>query len=536
MYDVLIKGGTIVDGSGAPRFTGDVAVKDGKIVEVAPSISGSAQKVINADGLFVTPGFIDTHSHADDVVFFKNDTYNDIEQGITTQLVGNCGESPAPFPHDTPANPIRKPVSDEERAKIIAICENSKTFMDAAKKAELGNNVAFLIGHNAIRAHAMGMSPDKPTDAQMADMKNSIRIAMEAGFFGYSTGLVYAPSIYGDTDELAELAKVVAAYGGVYASHIRGEGNNLVNAIKEALEIGKRSGASVLISHIKVTGRHNLGKSKEVLKLIHEAKDAGLNVFADQYPYDSGSAPLISQIPPKYLTGGKEKTLELLKTPEFRKKVEYSIMNEVDEFESLIYDGGYDGATIAGAAATPQYVGKTLDQIAKEEGKKPFDVMADMLVANKGVVQGIYKGQNLEDIKVYASDPLVYAGCDWYSYDTHHDTEQVGGGHPRGTSTMVKRIELIRDNNLHTPEECIRSMTGGPAVAMGFKGRGLIKEGYAADICVFDYDKIHATSDYIHPFRPNVGLEYVLVNGVLDLEGGKCLGKFAGQPIIHETK
>ena len=536
MYDILIKGGTVVDGSGAPRYRADVAVKDGKIVEIAPSINGSAGKVIDADGLFVTPGFIDTHSHADDVVFFKNDTYNCIEQGITTQLVGNCGESPAPFPNDTPANPIRKPVSDEERARIIKICENSKTFMEEAKRTELGNNVAFLIGHNAIRAHAMGMSPAKPTDAQMADMKESVRIAMEAGFFGYSTGLVYAPSIYGDIDELSELAKVVAAYGGVYASHIRGEGNNLINAIKECLEIGRRSGASVLISHIKVMGKHNLGLSKEVLKLVHEAKDQGMNVFADQYPYDSGSAPLISQIPPKYLTEGKARTLELLKTPEFRQKIEYSLYNEADEFESIIYDSGFEGATISGAAATPQYVGKTLAQIAEEEGKKPIDVMADILVANNGVVQGIYRCQNLEDIKTYASDPLVYAGCDWFSYDQHHDPEQISGGHPRGTSTMVKRIELIRDNGLRTPEECIRSMTGGPAISMGFKGRGLIKEGYAADICVFDYDKIHATSDYIHPFRPNVGLEYVLVNGVLDLEGGKCLGKFAGQPVIHETK
>ena len=536
MLDILIKGGTVLDGSGAPRFKGDVGIKDGLIAKVAPSIDEEAERVIDAKGLFVTPGFIDTHSHADDLVFYHSDSYNCIEQGITTVLTGNCGVTPAPFPFDTPKNPIKRPVSDERRAEILKICENGATYIEEAKKTEFGVNIAFLIGHCSVRAHAMGMSPEKPTKEQMEDMKNSVRIAMEAGYYGFSTGLVYAPSVYGDVDEIAELAAVAAEYGGVYASHIRGEGNNLINAIAEAIEVGKKSGAPVLISHIKVMGKSNLGKSRQVLKMIHEARDSGMNIFADQYPYDSGSAPLISQIPPKFLTEGAVKTLEHLKDPKFRDEIEWSIFNESDEFESIIYDAGYEGSTISDAAKTPQYVGKNLAQIAEEMGVRPIDAMCELLITNGVTVQGIYKCQNEEDILVYAADPLVFAGTDWGNIYEHHDINKQGGCHPRGISTMIRRIELIRDNNLRTPEETIRTMTGGPALAMGFEKRGFLKEGYAADVCVFDYEKIRANSDYVHPYLPNEGLEYVLVNGVVDLEHGKCLGKMAGQVLLNKGK
>ena len=536
MLDVLIKNGTILDGSGAPRYRGDVAVKDGVITSITPNITESAKEVIDAEGLFVTPGFLDTHAHSDDNVFFKNDGYNCLEQGITLQLAGNCGESPAPYPDNALMSPIHREVSPEEMERVVRISKNSHTFMEEAKRKEMGINMAFLVGHNALRAHAMGFSDAEPTSDQMADMKENVAKAMEAGFFGFSTGLVYAPSVYGTTKEFVELAKVAARYKGVYASHIRGEGNNVMNAVQEAIQVGRESGASVLISHIKIAGTKNRGKAGEILAMIRSAREEGVNVFADQYPYDAGSAPLISQIPPKYLTGGKSETLRKLRDPAFRKQVEYSIFNEADEFESILYDSGFSGATIADAAGTPKYVGLSLEEIARMEGKAPIDAMADLLIANDGIVQGIYTSQCMDDVLTFMADPNVYAGCDWYSYPVHYDSEQRSGGHPRGTSTMCRRIELIRNHGLRTAEECIRSMTGGPAQSLGMKNRGLLKEGYAADICVLDYQKVCATSDYLYPFRKNKGISYVLVNGHVAVRDGECLGGYFGQVVCHDGK
>lgn len=533
MLDILIKNGTILDGSGTLRYRADIAIKNGIILSIAPGITETAKEVINAEGLFVSPGFIDTHAHSDDNVFFKNDGYNCLEQGITLQLAGNCGESPAPYPENALMNPVHREVSPEEMERIIRISKDSRSFMDEAKRQEMGINMAFLVGHNALRMHAMGLSDAEPTVYQMADMKENIAKAMEAGFFGFSSGLVYAPSVYGTTKEFVELAKVVARYDGVYASHIRGEGNNVMNAIREAIQVGRESGASVLISHIKIAGTKNRGKANDILTMIHNANADGIRVFADQYPYDAGSAPLISQIPPKYLTYGKSETLQKLHNAEFRKQVEYSIFNEADDFESILYHSGFGGAIIADAAATPQYIGLSLEQIANAEGKAPIDAMADLLIANNGVVQGIYTCQSMDDVLTFMADPNIYAGCDWFSYPIHYDPEQRSGGHPRGTSTMCRRIELIRDYGLRTAEDCIRSMTGGPAQSLGIKNRGLLKEGYAADICVLDYQNIHATSDYLYPFRKNKGLSYVLVNGQIAVRNGQCLGNYFGQVVCH---
>lgn len=533
MLDIVIKNGIILDGSGAPRYRADVAIKEGIITSIAPGITESAKEVIDADSLFVTPGFIDTHAHSDDNVFFKNDGYNCLEQGITLQLAGNCGESPAPYPENAVMNPIHREVSPEELERVIRISKSSSTFMEEAKRQEMGINMAFLVGHNALRIHAMGYSDAAPNEKKLQDMKENVAKAMEAGFFGYSTGLVYAPSVYGTIKEFVELAKVAAQYKGVYASHIRGEGNNVMNAVQEAIQVGRESGASVLISHIKIAGARNRGRARDILKMIHTARAEGINVYADQYPYDAGSAPLITQIPPKYLTGGKSEILKQLKDPAFRKQVEFSIFHESDAFESLLYDAGYGGSTIAEAAATPQYVGLSIEQIAKREGKTPIDAMADLLIANQGTVQGIYACQSMEDVLTFMADPYVYAGCDWFSYPVHYDTEQISGGHPRGTSTMCRRIELIRDYGLRTAEECIRSMTGGPAQSLGMKNRGLIKEGYAADICILDYSNVRATSDYLYPFRKNRGISHVLVNGHVAVRDGACLGGYFGQVIQH---
>lgn len=526
MYDILIKNGQIVDGSGNPAFYGDLAIQDGKIAKIAPVIDAAAGEIIDASGLQVSPGFIDNHSHSDRVVFTGSDSYNYLEQGVTTQIAGQCGSSPEPYAEGSIG---RAGLSEEEFRRRAEIARTPTTFMQAAEKQAYGTNMAFFIGQGALRRKALGYSDAAPTEAQMDEMKRDLVEAMEAGFLGVSSGLVYAPSVYASTEELIELVKVMEPYGGIYASHIRGEGNNVLRSVQEAIRIGEEGRAPVLISHLKVMGKHNEGTGQALLKEIDAANARGVTVWADQYPYTASSAPLSSQIPAKYLVGGIPALLERLKSPEIRQQILYSIFNEVDEFESGIYSAGFDGALISRAEKTPEYVNKTIGQIAKEEGKAPIDVLCDLLIANDGSMQGIYFNQCASDLLRIMAHPRVFLGSDTSDYSPHRDPEHPGGGHPRGTASTVRRLELVRDFRLRTLEEAVKNQTYDTAQAMGIPEHGLLKEGWDANVCVFDYERLHATADYAHPYRKSQGIHYVLVNGKVAVRDGCALGVRAGK-------
>jgi len=522
MYDLIIKNGFVLDGTGEKGFQADVAVRDGKIARIAPNIDEDASRVIDAAGLTVTPGFIDCHSHSDSVVLLGTDGYNFLEQGITTQLTGHCGSGPVPA-YPNLFEGVRQTHGEEKAQEMYRLCDNFASYMKAVEQCELGTNLAFYASQGNIRGRVMGFKMGEPNDEELEQMKDLMAQAMEEGFLGFSTGLVYAPSIYAGTRELVELAKVAHAYGGNYTSHIRGEGLHVLDAMKEAIYIGEQSGIPVVISHLKVKGHQYEGASVEMLKLIEDSVAKGITVWADQYPYTASAAPLISQIPPQFAEGGNDKLVERMKDPALRAEMERAVFEDYETFESNIYGAGYDGILIGSAHMTPQYVGKYIGEIAREEGKKPFDVVCDILIANNGVVSAIYFSQNDSDMLRIIKHPRVMAGCD-ASEHAHKDREQVGGGHPRGSSTMVRRIELIRDNHLLEPEAVIRNLTGLAADVAHLEGVGYLKEGMAADICVIDYDHVKANSDYIHPFRKNEGIEYVLVNGKIAVEHGEATG------------
>lgn len=520
MYDLLIKNGTVIDGTGAPRFRADVAVKDGVIAKIAKTITEPAKREIDASGLFVTPGFIDVHTHSDGTVFKADSTgYNHLEDGSTTELAGQCGAMAAPYYGEfDPSCGISK----EEYAKI---CESYTSYFEYIDSIPHGLNLAVFAGQGPIRGKVMGFGAGTPNEEQLQQMRDLMREAMECGALGFSTGLVYTPSVFAGTEELIEIAKVAKEYGGVYTTHIRGEGNQLKDSIEEALVIGRASGIPVNISHIKVIGHHNEGNSADIVKYIEENQKAGMTITADQYPFTGGSAPLISQIPPKYLTDGKVEGLrKLAESAELRKQAEWSIFNEYDEFESNIYSAGYEGCLIAGAYKTEDAIGKTLAQIAEEQGKTPFDACIDLLAANEGIVQGIYFAQNDSDLLHFLKQPWVMAGSDWSDYRAVVDSEKKGGSHPRGMATMVHRLELIRDNGLWSLEDAIYRMTGMPSEVYGLPMIGKLQEGKHADITIFDYQKIKSNADYDHPYRRNEGIEYVVVNGGVAVEHGAFTG------------
>ncbi len=530
MFDILIKNGQIVDGSGQPAFRGDIAISDGKIAKIAPIIDGEAKEVIDADGLQVTPGFIDSHSHSDRNVFREggSGSYNYLLQGVTTQVAGQCGSAVAPW---YPENARKYGVTPEKEPLWAENAAMPSDFMKAAEKVHHGTNVAYFIGHSPIRGKVQGFTDALATRSQMKEMQSYVTDAMEAGFLGVSTGLVYAPSVYARTEELIELMKAAAPYGGTYVSHIRGEGNNCLQAVQEAIRIGEESGCPVFISHIKVMGKHNEGLSEKLLAEIDAANARGVITYADQYPYTASSAPLSSQIPPKYLLGGTDVWLERIKSPEVRRQIVHSIFHEVDEFESGIYHSGFEGALIITAKKTPEWENKTLTEIARMIGGEPVDALCEVLLANGGRAQGVYFNQNASDMIRMMAHPRVFCGSDTSDHNEFRDPERSGGGHPRSLGTMVRRLELVRDFRLRTMEESVKNLTWDTAQALKLPEQGLLKEGWDANICVLDYDRLHATADYKHPKRRNQGIHHVLVNGVVAVRNGEPTDTRSGKVI-----
>ena len=529
MFDLLIKNGTLIDGTGAPRFQADVAVKDGLIAEIAPHIEGEAEKVIDAAGLIVSPGFIDVHTHSDGPILLDSTTgYNHLEDGATTELAGQCGGMAAPFYGEGTWLDIPK----DEYARIT---ESYTSYFEYIEKLKLGANMAFFAGQGNIRGKVMGLGPGTPDEEQLQQMRDLMAEAMECGCLGFSTGLVYTPSVFAGTEEIVEIAKVAHQYGGVYTTHIRGEGDQLMESLEEALHIGRVSGIPVNISHIKVIGHHNEGMSKQVIELLEKNMAEGMSITADQYPFTGGSAPLVSQLPPKFLTKGRLEGVHALRDPELRKQALWSIFNEAAEFESNIYSAGFDGSLISGAAKTPQYVGKTLGEIAREENRDPFDVCVDILDQNDATVQGIYFSQNESDLLNFLRQPWVMAGSDWSDYGPVVDSERRSGSHPRAMATMVRRLELIRDNGLWTLEDAIYRMTGMAAETYHLPEIGKLKKGLHADITIFDYKNLKCNADYDYPFRHNDGIEYVIVNGGVAVEHGRFTGLKNGK-VLKKAK
>ncbi|MDR1703330.1 MAG: amidohydrolase family protein [Clostridiales bacterium] len=527
MLDLIIKNAVIAAGTGAPGYKADIGVAGGKIACIKQSLD-SAAEILDAAGLVAAPGFIDTHTHSDRSVINGSDAYNYLEQGVTTQVAGQCGSSLAPFysgggPSDD--------INPEELERARAICDTPSSFMKYASATAFGTNMGFLLSHGALRRRVMGYSYAKPTGQQMSSMKDILTEAMESGFLGYSSGLGYAPSAYADTQELIALARVIAPYGGCYTSHIRGEGDTVEESVAEAIRVGEEGGTSVIISHLKVCGKRNEGKSQKLLRMIEAANMRVVKVRADQYPFCAGSAPLADQIPPKFHVGGMDALLDRLRNPDTRKLMLDAINNRADAFESCIYGAGFDGTMVVESPKNPSYIGKNIAQIANEQGKSPMDAFCDILIENAGMGQGIYFSQNESDMLRIIAHPYVVGGSDWSDFTRRHDPEKAGGCHPRATSTFVRRLMILSNRKLLSMEAAIKGVTSSAAEALNLKDHGLLKEGFPANITILNYNQLKANADYLHPYRRNEGIEYVIVNGQIAVRNGTATGIKAGKVI-----
>jgi len=504
-YDIIIKNGKIIDGSGNPFYYADIGIKGAKIEKIGDLKKEKAKRIIDASGKYVVPGFIDIHTHIDRKLDEMGTADNYVLQGVTTALGGNCGGSPFPL--------------GEYFAKL--------------EKNGISLNFACLVGHNTIRKKVMGLKDAAPTEEEMAKMKKLVAQAMEEGAMGISTGLAYMPGVYAKTGELIELAKVAAHYGGFYASHIRSHGDKIFEAVEEAIEIGRKAGCRVEVSHIKLARDTVWGKTKELLRIFDKARAEGIEVSCDMYPYLATSSGFSSSFPGWAREGGLEKFIERTKDPklyaEMKKELvkrRFTTSKGVDTVSAII---------ISRYEKDPRFEGKNLTEILTMLGKKPtVDNAADLVIEimKNGDAQAVFFQmceEDTEKLMVYPYNMIASDGA----------LAKLGEGfpHPRYYGTFPRVISYyVKKRGIMRLEEAIRKMTSLPAEMLRLTDRGLIKPGMYADIVIFDYARIKDTARYRDPHHYPEGIDYVIVNGTVVAEKGKHTGARPGMVLYGPGK
>jgi len=527
-FDLLIKNGRLIDGTGNPYYRADVGISGGRIDCIRKSIDAQgAQRVIDAHGLVVAPGFFDAHSH-DDLYLLVNPTCDEkVLQGVTTDVIGNCGFSAAPISEEFRAD-IRDALGIVGAQHIPKEDLEIQSFDDYLRRLEAiepGINVIPLVGHSTVRIGVIGSANRAPTGSELTRMKELVVGAMKEGAFGISTGLIYAPGNYARTGEIIELAKVASRFNGIYATHLRSEGDSVIPAIAEALVIGEEADLPIHISHHKVAGKNNWGKSVETLKMMAEARARGVEVTCDQSPYRAGSTFLAALLPPNILAGGPEVFSQRLKDPEIRDAVVAEIeKGGGGQWENLIQRSGFDNIVIAMSLNHHDYNGKSIAELAETENKSPYDVIFDLVVEEKRGTIAILFAMDEEDIQRIMRNPFTMIGTDGIpGFGT-------GKVHPRLTGTFPRVLgRYVRERGVLGLEEAIRKMTSFPARTFGVKQKGLLMEGFDADIVIFNPCTIIDTSTYEDPGHRPEGIRYVVVNGAIAAENGRITGARSGK-------
>lgn len=515
--DIVIRNATVYDGSGASAYVADVAVKDGKIAAIG-EVKERGGEEIDGTGLALAPGFIDAHSHAESQVFAAPQRICKLRQGITAEVAGQCGWSRGPADPGM-TEEFRNYMAASEWGMPERVYGSFRELMDAVAEVRPGAHQISFVGHNILRGSVMGTDDRSPTAEELERMKALLESAMQQGALGMSSGLVYAPGIYSDTEELIELAKVVAKYGGIYTTHVRNEADRLIPAVEEAIRIAKEAQVRMNISHVKVMYDKNRPLLREALRLIEAANAEGCDITFDVYPYAACSAPILSTLPPSYLTHGMDWLAEELGTPEGVARLEKAIMEPTEVWENPLLNAGFDRDMIATAPATPDAAGKLIHDYAAEKGMSDVEAYAYIIAKNRGDVQDIRFLMNEEDLAMLYRHPLCMPGTDGLYID---DGEL---SHPRGLATFPRFLgRFIREQKILPREEGIRKITGLPADRYGLKTKGYIREGYDADLVLFDFEKIIDRATYADPFLPNEGIEMVFVGGEAAVVRDVCTG------------
>lgn len=545
MFDIGILGGRIVDGAGNPWYIGDIGVAGKKIAKMGKIDKSECRRTIDARGLYVCPGFIDIHTHSDITVLIYPGCDSTLRQGVTTHLIGNCGSSAAP---------MREPYVDLWKTYWGDWAgtfdkDEWRTFGEYLKVLErsgVGHNIAALVGHGAVRTAALGAERRAPNPKELKLMKDLVDEAMRSGAFGLSTGLVYPLGSFAKTEEIIELCKVVAKYGGMYTSHIRGERETIADAIKEAIMIGERSGVRVQISH-NCPKIGAWGRTKETLGLVEKARKRGLDVTVDNDAH-TDLAPALSGALPQYLAELKKKDmLEHIKSKSNRERIKREIIEDrLPAFgpSGLLKHGLFDRIFIMHCPKQKKLEGKTIDQVARERRKDTFETYFDLMVEENDDIIAIFDYISEDDIKKLLVHPLVMVSSDCATWATHGPLTDPPPYEPCAFGEYPGILErYVRDEELLTMQEAIRKMTSFPAQRIGLLDRGLLRPGMKADITIIDLDKIkdRATNLWPHeypfknyPHRYPDGIPFVIVNGIVAVDKSRQTKALAGEVLRHK--
>jgi N-acyl-D-amino-acid deacylase len=517
-WSLLVKNGWVIDGSGAPRYQADVAIEGDRIAAIGPGLAGEATRTIDATGRVVAPGFIDAHSHSDLFYFGCPSSESKVRQGCTTEVVGMCSFSQAPIAPGR-AQAVRD-WAGGIGASVDFQWETFGQYLDALRSIRPSINVVHFVGHGALRLAAVGPENRPVTPDDMRAMSRLLDEAMDAGAYGYSTGLVYPPSAYSVTTELIELARSMARRGGLYFSHVRGESAMVEDSIREAIRIGEEGDVGVQIAHVKVGGRENWGKIDSVLRLIDDARARGVDVSGDVYPYHAGSTKMDNLLPSWVHDGGLTKLLERLADRATRRKIVEECLVDGERWRTVSQGAvGFDEVLIA-TCRRHELEGLTLAALARQSGKTPAEGMMDLLLDERATVGMVSFSQRLENVAKVLAHPAIMIGSDSIGLSEGVGPKH-GKPHPRMYGTFPRVLgEYAREQKLFSLETAVHKMTGMPAQRLRMRDRGLLHSGLAADLTVFDPATVADEATFGDPHRYPVGIPYVVVNGAVVVDGG----------------
>ncbi len=518
-YDLIIRNGRVIDGTGKPAFNNDIAIKDERIVEMGNLRGVKAKREIDARGQIVAPGFIDMLGQSEQYVLIDPRAMSKVMMGVTTEITGE-GESIAPV-----NDRILKEQEDFNRRFNLTV--DWRTFDEYFKRLDkqgAGVNLGTFVGATQVREYVIGYDNRPPTAAELGQMKRLVADAMKDGALGLSTSLQYVPARFAKTDEIVELAKVAHQYGGIYITHQRSEANAIDDSMKEVFEIARRANIPAEIWHFKTAYKKNWGRMPEMLQRIAAARRQGLKITADVYPYVAGSTSLSACLPPWALEGGTDKMIARLKDAATRERLKKEISTDSKDWENIYLGSGGPSGILIGSVTNREldnWQGKRLSEIAAAQNKDPLDALLDFIIADHGQTGAIFFMMQESDMNAALKSPFVSICTDSGARAT--DGPLAGSkSHPRGWGTYPRILgRYIRDENLMPLELAIHKMTGLPASNVGLKQRGLLREGYFADITIFDPKTVIDRATFEEPNQYPVGINYVIVNGQIEVDNGQ---------------
>jgi N-acyl-D-amino-acid deacylase len=528
-YDVVVHGGTIYDGGGGPGVRADVALKGDRIVAIGDLKNAQAKRRVDATALAVAPGFINMLSWATTSLLADGKSQSDIRQGVTLEVFGE-GWSMGPLN----ARMKKEMIDRQGDIKYDVPWTTLGEYLQHLESRGVSCNVASFVGATTVRIHAVGYDDRKPTDSELDQMRDLVRQAMEEGALGVGSSLIYAPAFYADTHELIELCKVAAGYQGMYISHIRSEGQKLLESVEELIRIAREAGLPAEIYHLKAAGRDNWPKRQQVVDLVESTRAGGLRITADMYTYTAGATGLDASMPPWVQEGSLTKWIERLRDPETRKRVAAEMRTPTDKWENLLLAAGSPERVLLSGFKNPQLkhlTGKTLAEVASRRGTSPEDTAMDLVIEDNSRVDTVYFIIDEPDVKKNLALPWVSFGSDGPS-EAPEGPFLLAQPHPRAYGNVARLLgKYVRDEKIIPLEEAVRKLSGLPAENLGLRDRGLLKAGYLADVVVFDPAKIHDHATFAQPHQYSTGVTHVFVNGQQVIADGEHTGAKPGRAV-----